>query len=208
MSSINQPLTRHHRFCVYLCLIFLSLPVMALESDRQKPLEVSANSTEGTLGDGVTTLRGSVDIRQGTLRITADEAEVKKIDGRVASVTFRGQPAFLEQDIEEQGLVQATANVIEYQVASGIVTMTGNADVKHPQYQISGELLTYDLNIQHFQGSGDQNGNGRIHILLDPELINNDGDKKNKKNEDKVNDADPGPDSPAPGTTDPGKEIN
>ena len=171
-------------------------------------MEFIFNSTEGTLGDGVTTLRGSVDIRQGTLRITADEAEVKKIDGRVASVTFRGQPAFLEQDIEEQGLVQATANVIEYQVASGIVTMTGNADVKHPQYQISGELLTYDLNIQHFQGSGDQNGNGRIHILLDPELINNDGDKKNKKNEDKMNDADPGPDSPAPGTTDPGKEIN
>jgi len=208
MSSINQPLTRHHCFYVYLCLMFLSLPVMALESDRQKPLEVSANSTEGTLGDGVTTLRGSVDIRQGTLRITADEAEVKKIDGRVASVTFRGQPAFLEQDIEEQGLVQATANLIEYQVASGIVTMTGNADVKHPQYQISGELLTYDLNIQHFQGSGDQNGNGRIHILLDPELINSDGDKKNKKNEDKVNGADPDPDSPAPDTTDPGKEIN
>lgn len=210
MSSINPnpPLTRHHRFFVYFCLIFLSLPLMALESDRQKPLEVSANSTEGTLGDGVTTLRGSVDIRQGTLRITADEAEVKKIDGRVASVTFRGQPAFLEQDIEEQGLVQATANVIDYQVASGIVTMTGNADVKHPQYQISGELLTYDLNVQHFQGSSDQNGNGRIHILLDPEVINSEGDKKKEKNEDEVKDADPDPDGPAPDSTDPGKENN
>lgn len=209
MSSINPPLTRHRRFCVSLCLIFLSLPLMALESDRQKPLEVSANSTEGTLGDGVTTLRGNVDIRQGTLRITADEAEVKKIDGRVASVTFRGQPAFLEQEIEEQGLVQATANVIEYQVASGIVTMTGNADVKHPQYQISGELLTYDLNVQHFQGSSDQNGNGRIRILLDPEVINSESDKKNKKkNKDEVKDADPEPDDPAPATTDAGKENN
>jgi lipopolysaccharide export system protein LptA len=211
MSSINQPLTRHHRYYVYLCLIFLSLPLMALESDRQKPLEVSANSTEGTLGDGVTTLRGSVDIRQGTLRITANEAEVKKIDGRVASVTFRGQPAFLEQEIEEQGLVQATANVIDYQVASGIVTMTGNADVKHPQYQISGELLTYDLNVQHFQGSSDQNGNGRIHILLDPEVINSEDDKKNKKkkkSEDDVKETEPDPDNPAPGATDPGKENN
>ena len=208
MSSINPPLTRHHRFCVYLCLLFLSLPLMALESDRQKPLEVSANSTEGTLGDGVTTLRGSVDIRQGTLRITADEAEVKKIDGRVASVTFRGQPAFLEQEIEEQGLVQATANVIDYQVASGIVTMTGNADVKHPQYQISGELLTYDLNIQHFQGSSDQNGNGRIHILLDPEVINSESDKKEKKNEGEVKDEDPDPDNPTPDSSDPGKEDN
>ena len=181
---------------------------MALESDRQKPLEVSANSTEGTLGDGVTTLRGSVDIRQGSLRITADEAEVKKIDGRVASVTFRGQPAFLEQEIEEQGLVQATANVIDYQVASGIVTMTGNADVKHPQYQISGELLTYDLNVQHFQGSSDQNGNGRIRILLDPEVINSESDKKEKKSEGEVKDEDPDPDNPTPDSSDPGKENN
>ena len=168
-------------FCLY--LLVTSLPLMALESDRQETLEVNANSTDGTLGDGITTLRGNVDIRQGTLHITADEAEVNKIDGRVSSVTFRGQPAFLEQEIEEQGLVQATANVIDYQVASGLVTLTGNADVKHPQYQISGELLTYDLNVQHFKGSGDENGNGRIHIRLDPEVFDKNEEKKNNKND-------------------------
>ena len=96
-------------------------------------------------------------------------------------MTFRGKPAFLEQEIEEQGLVQAEANTIDYQVASGLVTLTGNADVKHPQYQISGESLTYDLNVQHFEGSGDENGNGRIHIRLDPEVINSGTEKKDKK---------------------------
>jgi len=181
MLLINRSFPNQALVCLATCLLCLSLPLMALESDRQESLEVSANSTDGTLGDGVTTLRGNVDIRQGTLRITADEAEVKKIDGRVGSVTFRGQPAFLEQEIEEQGLVQATANVIDYQVASGLVTLSGNADVKHPQYQISGELLTYDLNIQHFQGSSDANGNGRIRILLDPAVINSESGKNGKK---------------------------
>jgi lipopolysaccharide export system protein LptA len=183
MQLINRPIATRISLGLIVCLSCLSQPLMALESDRQKPLEVNANSTDGTLGDGVTTLRGNVDIRQGTLHITADEAEVNKVDGRVNSVTFRGQPAFLEQDIEEQGLVQATSNVIHYQVASGLVTLTGNADVKHPQYQISGELLTYDLNIQHFQGSSDENGNGRIHIRLDPEVIDDGLGKKDKKKE-------------------------
>jgi lipopolysaccharide export system protein LptA len=170
MASRTQSATRISLWlCLYLC--FVSLPLTALESDRHQPLEVNANSTDGTLGDGITTLRGDVDIRQGTLHITADEAEVSKVDGRVNSVTFRGEPAFLEQEIEEQGLVQATARTIEYQVANGLVTLTGEADVKHPQYEISGELLTYDLNLQHFQGSADGNGNGRIHIRLDPEVI-------------------------------------
>ena len=196
MLSTNQSSTQRVRIFLFSCALCLSLPLMALESDRQEPLEVSANSTNGTLGDGITTLQGSVDIRQGTLRITADEAEVKKVYGRVSSVTFRGEPASLQQEIEEQGLVHATANIIDYQVASGIVTLSGNADVNHPQYKISGELLTYDLNVQHFQGSSDVNGNGRIHILLDPEVIKSEGAKKEKK--DLPEAEQPGPDATAP----------
>ena len=180
MASRIPPATRISLW-LCLCLCCVGLPLAALESDRQQPLEVNANSTDGTLGDGITTLRGDVDIRQGTLHITADEAEVNKVDGRVNSVTFRGAPAFLEQEIEEQGLVQATARVIEYQVANGLVTLTGEADVKHPQYEISGELLTYDLNAQHFEGSADDDGNGRIHIRLDPEVIDEELQKEDSQ---------------------------
>jgi len=212
MQLIDRSFKQPARAALYLVLLCVSLPLMALESDRQEPLEVSANSTDGTLGDGVTTLRGNVDIRQGTLRITADEAEVKKVDGKVSSVTFRGQPAFLQQEIEEQGLVQATANTIDYQVASGLVTLAGDADVKHPQYQISGELLTYDLNVQHFQGSSGEDGNGRIHILLDPEVINSDKlktEKKDDKKDDKDGQAaDADAAEPASGTPDSGKDGN
>lgn len=181
MQSIKNISTRS--IGLLLCLSFIAPSALALESDRQQPLEVNANSTDGTLGDGVTTLRGAVDIRQGTLHITAEEAEVNKVDGRVNSLTFRGDPAFLEQEIEEEGLVRATAKIIQYQVASGIVTLTGEADVQHPQYQISGELLTYDLNIQHFEGSADETGNGRIHIRLDPEVIDEKLDDKNPEND-------------------------
>jgi len=199
MQSTNRQALTRSGLWLFLFLIFFSPLLPALESDRQQPLEVNANSTDGTLGDGITTLRGDVDIRQGTLHITADEAEVSKVDGRVNSVTFRGKPAFLEQEIEEQGLVQATANIIEYQVASGLVTLTGNADVTHPQYQISGEILIYDLNIQHFEGSGDASGNGRIHIRLDPEIINDRDKEKNKS------DAEP---EPANGTDSSDKDGN
>ena len=199
MQLISRRFATRTNPWLLLCMLCLSLPLMALESDRQEPLEVKANSTDGTLGDGVTTLRGNVEINQGTLHITADEAEVSKVDGHVNSVTFRGQPAFLEQEIEEQGLVQATANVIDYQVASGLVTLTGSADVKHPQYQISGELLTYDLNIQHFQGSSDGNGNGRIHIRLDPEVIDNESEKKSKKDGDDIKNPQPASDKDDPG---------
>ncbi len=173
MQLTSFPFTRHYRLWPVLLVLAVSMSATALETDRQQPLEINASSTDGTLGDGITTMRGDVEIRQGSLHIKADEAEVKKTDGRVQTVTFRGQPAFLEQEIEEQGLVKAYARVIEYQVANGLVTLTGNADVEHPQYRISGDFLTYDLKAQHFKGSSSEDGNGRIHIRLDPEMLEN-----------------------------------
>ncbi|MEE4174055.1 MAG: lipopolysaccharide transport periplasmic protein LptA [Xanthomonadales bacterium] len=150
----------------------LAQPVLALETDRQQPLEVYADGTDGSLGDGVTVLSGRVEIRQGTLHVQAEEARVEKFEGKVSTIILIGQPARLEQEIEEQGLVQAEANTITYRVSAGKVELAGAADVTHPQYQISGEQLTYDLDKQHFEGSGgvSAEGDGRIRIQLEPEV--------------------------------------
>lgn len=145
-------------------------PAMALKSDRQKPLEVNADASDGTLGDGTATLRGNVEIRQGTLLIRADIARVERAEGRVRRFELDGSPVHLQQEIEEEGLVRAEALKVEYEVASGMVTLTGAADVDHPQYHISGEVLRYDMNAQHFQGSGGD-ADGRIQILMEPEVL-------------------------------------
>jgi lipopolysaccharide export system protein LptA len=151
-------------------LLLAAAPAHALKSDRQQPLDARADATSGTLGDGTATFRGNVEIHQGTLLIRADLATVEKLGGRVQRIELSGDPVHLQQEIEEEGLVTAEARTVEYEVASGIVTLSGAADVDHPQYQISGEVLRYDLNAQHFQGSGgDQDG--RIRIRLDPEMF-------------------------------------
>jgi lipopolysaccharide export system protein LptA len=153
-----------------LLLATASAPAPALESDRQQPLDVKADFTDGTLGDGLAVLKGNVEIRQGTLLVRADIAEVEKVDGKVRLVVLTGNPVELQQEIENEGLVKATARRVEYLVAPGIVTLTGDADVEHPQYHISGEMLKYDLNVQHFQGVGGDD-NGRIKIRLEPEVV-------------------------------------
>lgn len=151
-------------------LLFSSPALLALKSDRQQQLQINADTTEGTLGDGTSVLRGNVEIHQGSLLVRADVAEVEKVDGRVRLVLLTGTPVLLQQEIEKEGLVTATAQTIDYQVATGMVTLTGAADVNHPQYHISGEVLIYDMNRQHFQGNGGD-GNGRIRIELAPEVV-------------------------------------
>jgi len=162
----------HKRILLPVITLLLTLPgsLPALETDRQQPLEVNADATEGSLGDGIATLKGNVVIRQGSLLIQADIAEVEKVDGHVRKFELNGNPVHLQQEIEEQGLVTAEAKKVVYMVASGIVTLTGAADVNHPQYHISGEVLEYDMNKQHFRGTGGDS-NGRIRIRLDPEVV-------------------------------------
>lgn len=158
------------KFLLLAFLLFASPAVLALKSDRQQQLLINADTTEGTLGDGIAVLRGNVEIHQGSILVRADKAEVEKVDGRVRTVLLTGTPALLQQEIEKEGAVTATAQTISYQVGPGIVTLTGAADVNHPQYHINGEVLIYDLNLQHFQGSGGD-GNGRIRIELAPEVV-------------------------------------
>ena len=162
----------HKRILLMTASLLLAMPglLLALETDRQQPLEVNADSTDGSLGDGIATLKGNVEIRQGTMLIRSDIAEVEKVDGRVRKFELNGNPVHLQQEIEEEGLVTAEAKKVEYIVATGIVTLTGEADVIHPQYHISGEILEYDMNTQHFQGSGGDS-NGRIRIRLEPEVV-------------------------------------
>jgi lipopolysaccharide export system protein LptA len=161
---------RFATFALAFALGLAATPSVALQTDREKPLDVNADSSDGTLGDGIATLRGNIEIRQGTLLIRADVANVEKTEGRVHRIELNGSPVTLQQEIEEQGLVTAEANTMEYEVATGTVTLTGAADVIHTQYHISGEVLVYDMNQQHFRGSGDEDS-GRIRIRLDPELI-------------------------------------
>lgn len=163
-------------------LAIAAAPGYALKSDRQQPLEVKADATDGTLGDGTATLRGNVEIRQGTLMIRADVAKVERVEGRVRRFELDGNPVHLQQEIEQEGQVSAQANKVEYEVATGIVTLTGSADVTHPQYRISGEVLRYDMNIQHFQGSGGD-AEGRIRIQMDPEMIPDDASSEEESPE-------------------------
>lgn len=153
-----------------LALCLLSSPLWALQSDRQQPLDLKAGSLGGSLADGESTFTDGVVIEQGSLYIASQTATITKVQGRIQKVIFVGQPATLSQEIENLGKVDARANRIEYSVARGEVVLMGNARVDHPEYEISGEELKYDLDEQNFQGSGRADGNNRIHVRLEPEI--------------------------------------
>ena len=91
--KLNRPWTGALA-CLFLLLA--AGPAFALKTDRQQPLDVDADRSDGTLGDSVATMQGNILIRQGTLLIRADTAATME-----AAVDFTIAKA--KQVIDEQG---------------------------------------------------------------------------------------------------------
>ncbi len=142
----------------------------ALESDRQKPIEIEADSMESNGEAGTTTLTGKVQIRQGTLKITADEAVIHSNgEGGWSKSVVSGVPAYWEAEDEQKGTVQAWAEEIVYEPENDLLTMRRGARILQDGNEIAGEFLTYSLEEDLIKGGpADDAEDGRVHLILQP----------------------------------------
>jgi lipopolysaccharide transport protein LptA len=129
-------------------------------------------------------MTGDVRISAEGGHITSDKAVVSFRNRLVSQATLTGSPAQFEQTRDDGGISRGRAGTIDYQAASGTVSLSDDAwlttDGKN---QISARTLVYNIRTQSFQGRQKANtpgpgGTGRIRIVIparDP------ADKQEKK---------------------------
>ncbi|EIL87776.1 lipopolysaccharide transport periplasmic protein LptA [Rhodanobacter fulvus Jip2] len=154
----------------WLVLGLLALsPAFAKQSDRDQPMQVDAKHFDGfQKPNTVSTLTGSVVIRQGSLKATGAEAKVH-FDGesQIDRVVITGNPAHLEQLDDNGNLMQGEAATIDYHAAKDYAVLSGNAVVKQKgRGEARGDTLTY--NTQTSQMTGESNGDGMVHMTFQP----------------------------------------
>lgn len=151
-----------------LALAWASFPAVALKADRTQPMDIQADALETQVNEGRATLDGNVRISQGSLRVGAANAVVQQNDNReVTRAVLRGSPATLGQDLDDGGRVDARANVIDYDVAGGVVVLTGAVEIDQPRGTLRGERITYDLNSGQLTGGGNETP-GRVSLRINP----------------------------------------
>ncbi|MCB1559867.1 MAG: lipopolysaccharide transport periplasmic protein LptA [Xanthomonadales bacterium] len=171
-------MSRHHapaaiHTAILLTLFLLPSAAVARSSDRDQPMDVSANRTDTTLQqDGTARLSGDVRISQGTLDVRADEALVKMANGEIAHVTLTGAPATMRQEKDDGGITIARARRIEYDLSGDRIDLYGGVTVDEPGGSLSGEHLSYDLASGRIEGGGE--GNGRVNLRILPGSGNKD----------------------------------
>ena len=152
--------------------IMSSSTVFALPSDRQQPISLVADRATFNEKTGVTTYSGNVIIEQGTMRLQAGSI-VANLNAKkeISTITATGSPANFQQQVSaNKGLTKGQAQKIVYNAETGILTMTGNAQLEQDGSSIRGETLKYSMNKGDIEAAGIPNSsgssNGRVQIVI------------------------------------------
>ncbi len=138
-----------------LCLA-ASGQVLAKSTDRSQPMDIDADRTDALLGDdAVSVLEGNVKIRQGSLEVDADRAEVHRRAGDIDRIVLTGAPARLRQVSDTGEPMDARARQVTYTLASEVMVLTGGVVIEQPRGNLRGETIKYNVDTGRLDGGGD-----------------------------------------------------
>lgn len=158
------------------CCLLLAMSAFALSSDKNQPMNIASdhgeflNDTKADTGTGI--YDGHVVITQGSIRITADHAEVHTRNGELQSADITGQPATFQQQPDSGALMHGTADKIHYNADANEVDLIGHADMQQDLRHMQADVIHYNTASEHMIANGGKNG-GRVHITIPPKQPGN-----------------------------------
>ena len=134
-------------FAIMTTALFLFVPgsSMALDSDKEAPIAIQADSTDIDFRSGTRTLTGNVIIDQGTMHIEADKVVIKYAGSEIDTahawgkpVKFRQLPEGKDEEVKGQGLT------LTLEQAKNLVTIKDNAKLVQGVNTITGQVIYYN----------------------------------------------------------------
>ena len=165
----------HHRAKRIARLLLLAAttftPVLswALPEDAEQPVNISADNARFDEKAGEAVYRGNVVVIQGTLKVQGDTMTLH-VDDKGALTTARtlGKPAHYQQRTDPaKGLVNATAEEIQFDHRTGNIVLVGNAVLKQDGASFSGPRIVYSTEKKQIEANG--NSKQRVQLIFPPQ---------------------------------------
>lgn len=169
----------HYWICLLATLIG-SAGVVAQTGDREQPIEIVADSFNGDEVNQKAVYTGNVEIRQGTLHVTGDRAELSADAKGYRTLVITGRPVRMKErrDPKTPGMeewIHANALKAVYSEKTDRIVLQNNAKIARSENGIimdstEGAVITYDLlhATSRVEGSRIGNKKTRISAVLSP----------------------------------------
>ncbi len=150
--------------------------VMALSSDRDKPIHITSDNADIDDAKGISIYRGDVIMTQGTTKLTGDIVtiySVKRDVKRVVSESTSGKSDKLAYYEEEQdndkGILKAWGVTIDYDMGTEKIDLIKKARLLQKGDTFTGDTIEYDQRKQvvNAQSHQDKQG-GRVQMVIQP----------------------------------------
>lgn len=166
--------------CLGSALLLMAAPAAHAEkADRDKPINLEANTATVDDATKVSIYEGNVILTQGTLVIRADKLVVKEDTEGFQYGTAYGNPASFRQKREGyEEYIEGYAQRIEYDSRKDLVQLFTQARMKRNQDEARGNYISYDGKTEFFQVVGGKetatpaNPRGRVRTVIQPKKKN------------------------------------
>ncbi|MDE0056149.1 MAG: lipopolysaccharide transport periplasmic protein LptA [Gammaproteobacteria bacterium] len=154
-----------------------------LPDDANQPIHFRADNVEGDLLVGGLSsstaddasadspvkrvvATGSVQIGQGSMRLTADRVVIESEGDRITLMDAQGEPARYRQQTEPgAGFIEARASNIIYRPADARIELIGRAFLTRDSDEFRGEVITYDIRQGKVVATGETEG---VEMIIQP----------------------------------------
>ena len=158
-----------------LSLLGFSSLALAESADRDKPIDLEADSVKVDDAKQISTYSGNVILTQGTLIIRAGKLIVREDSAGFQHSTSLGNPTTFKQKREGKNeYMEGSAQRIEYDGRMDKVQLFTKAWVKRGEDIVHGDYISYDANAEYAEvigGTKTVDGtttNGRVHAIIQP----------------------------------------
>lgn len=170
-------MTNLHRNSLLIFMLMLStLKVGAENADRDKPIELEADTVTVNDAKKTSTYTGNVILTQGTLIIRGDKLVVREDREGFQHSTSYGNPTTFKQKREGKNeYIEGSAQRIEYDGRMDKVQLYTKAWVKRGEDVVRGDYIMYDAGAEYAEviGGGSQAATpsapgGRVRATIQP----------------------------------------
>jgi lipopolysaccharide export system protein LptA len=152
-----------------------SYNALAESADRDKPIDLEADTLKVDDAKQISTYSGNVILTQGTLVIRADKLIVREDSGGFQQSTSLGNPTTFKQKREGKNeYMEGSAQRIEYDGRMDKIQLYTKAWVKRGEDIIHGDYISYDANSEYAEvlgGTKSTSGgasSGRVRAVIQP----------------------------------------
>lgn len=165
--------------CCFLLALVAALPVQAERADRERPLQIEADSLRHDEARQVTLIQGRITATKGSIVMRGERMEVRQDrEGRQSALltAAAGEQVFFRQ--KREGLnefIEGQAERAEFDSARDVLTLTGRAVMRTVRAdasvvnQVEGQVIIFNNSSETYTVDGrSEGGSSRVRAIISP----------------------------------------